>query len=72
MNKETIKELRVYYQIPDTISDDDIERVCAGSLREALINLRFAINKLSLSFRNTENPMKTLITAIKKLNHRKP
>lgn len=64
MNKETIKELRVYYQIPADISDEDVERVCAGSLGEELINFRFAINKLAVSFRNAEYPMKTLITRL--------
>jgi len=46
MNKKTINSLRKYYELPKSVTDDEIIKVCRGSLGEARINLHLAVTKL--------------------------
>ena len=45
MEKIIIEKLRSYYQIPDSISDDDISANCKGSFGESIVRLNIAFDE---------------------------
>lgn len=46
MDKKMIDKLRVYYKLPDVITDAQIGKELKGSLGESLLNIETANNQL--------------------------
>ena len=65
MNQETIDRVRVYYDLPESINDKQIEYEFKGSLGEAAINLNIAKERLSDSLYSVSDMAKALERAAK-------
>ena len=50
MNKKTINGVRKYYELPESISDEQIKKDLKGSIGEASVNIEIAKQNLIKAF----------------------
>ena len=68
MNKETIDRVRVYYELPESINDKQIEYEFSGSLGEAVVNLNIAQEAFRASLYSASDMLKALQLLAKRLS----
>ena len=64
MNKEIIKGIREYYQLPSFVTDEVIEKELKGSLGEAYVSLNIALDQLKKSFINEYRKIKLKVRSL--------
>lgn len=56
MKKSVIKQVREYYELPDTVSDANIAHTLEGSFGHAIINLNNAWRELCRAIKRAVRP----------------
>ena len=60
MNKTTIDGIRIYYNLSESVTDEQIQKTLRGSLGEAVVNLNIAVRNFTMAVEKATPKFKKL------------